>query len=112
MHNFMLLSIQCKYSRNAGDGSIFVRDWDKSDIKEQRYIVTAVDKSIIQYTMCCNSSTDMWNKHLGLYEFKSECSMSSKDNVEDIIAKVEEITEMLKELGKQLHLLLKNLKKE
>ena len=44
--------------------------WSKADIKCQKLIVTSVDDRPLEYLMNCETSVEMWEKLLSIYEQK------------------------------------------
>jgi hypothetical protein len=86
----------------------------KANKRAKELIVTTVEKKPLQLLVTCNDAKAMWDKLHGVYEQKSETSISTvqtqfyqyvKDESDDIathISKVENIAERLRQLGEPI----------
>ena len=86
-------------------------DFKKANKVAKELIVTTVEKKPLQLLLTCDTAKAMWDKLLGVYEQKSETSVSMvqtqfyqyvkelSDDIATHISKVEGIAERLKQLG-------------
>lgn len=88
--------------------------WIKSDNVAQKIIATTVDDQPLLHIINCESSKEMWDKLISVYDQKSETSVhmlqqqwysatkSSSDSMATHIAKLEDLAHRLKTLGEQI----------
>lgn len=88
--------------------------WKKADNMAQKYIVTSVDEQPLRYIMNCETSKEMWDKMLSIYEQKSGTNISllqekfykyvidPSDSMAGHISKLENLSMQLKESGEPI----------
>lgn len=89
-------------------------EWKRLDGKAQRIIVNALGPQAMQLIMRFNTSSEMWNKLISVYEQKSETHvymlqqrffsavMDPSDNIVGHISKLEDIAQQLKDQNEEI----------
>lgn len=88
-----------------------LKAWKKIDCLAQKLIATSVGQQPLMHIMNCNTSNEMWQKLLNIYEQKTETSvhilqqkfyafvMDPCDSIASHISKLEDLVQRLKELN-------------